>query len=76
MTRQAWIDIIHGIQVKTYGCNDTTERADQKDLAACLALEKEICKVVVFGSFLTSMTPSDLDVPIFQDSDEPCLPLQ
>jgi uncharacterized protein len=32
-------------------------------------------KVVGFGSFLTSMTPNDLDVAIFQDSDEPYLPL-
>ena len=46
-----------------------------RDLAACLAIEKVVCKVVVFGSFLTSMTPNDLDVAIFQDSDEPYLPL-
>jgi predicted nucleotidyltransferase len=45
------------------------------DLAACLSREAEVCKVVVFGSFLTSATPNDLDVAIFQDSDEPYLPL-
>jgi uncharacterized protein len=55
----------------------TTQQKEQimRDLAACLACEKEVCKVVVFGSFLTSMTPNDLDVAIFQDSDEPYLPL-
>jgi len=46
-----------------------------RDLAACLSGEKEVCKVVVFGSFLSSATPNDLDVAVFQDSDEPYLPL-
>ncbi len=55
----------------------TTQQKEQilRDLAACLAPEKEVCKVVVFGSFLTSATPHDLDVAIFQDSDESYLPL-
>jgi predicted nucleotidyltransferase len=46
-----------------------------RDLAACLSREKEVCKVVVFGSFLTSANPNDLDVAVFQDSSEPYLPL-
>ncbi|MBN1362345.1 MAG: hypothetical protein JW993_17250 [Sedimentisphaerales bacterium] len=46
-----------------------------QDVAACLSREKEVRKVVVFGSFLTSATPNDLDVAIFQDSDESYLPL-
>jgi len=45
------------------------------DLAARLSREKEVCKVIVFGSFLTSTTPNDLDVAVFQDSDEPYLTL-
>ena len=45
------------------------------DLAARLSPEREVCKVIVFGSFLTSATPNDLDVAIFQDSDEPYLAL-
>lgn len=55
----------------------TTQQKEQikRDLAACLSREKEVRKVVVFGSFLTSETPNDLDVAIFQDSDEPYLPL-
>ncbi len=47
----------------------------KRDLATRLGREKEVCKVIVFGSFLTSTTPSDLDVAIFQDSDEPYLTL-
>ncbi len=38
-------------------------------------IEKEVRKVVIFGSFLTRATPNDLDVAIFQDSDETYLPL-
>jgi len=54
----------------------TAQQKEQikRDLAACLSREKEVRKVVVFGSFLTSETPNDLDVAIFQDSDEPYLP--
>ena len=47
----------------------------KRELAARLGSEKEVRKVVVFGSFLTSATPNDLDVAIFQDSDEAYLPL-
>ncbi len=55
----------------------TSQQKEQikRDLAAYLSREKDICKVVVFGSFLTSATPNDLDVTIFQDSDETYLPL-
>jgi hypothetical protein len=47
----------------------------ERDLAARLSGEKEVRKVIVFGSFLTSATPNDLDVAIFQDSGEPSLSL-
>ena len=55
----------------------TPEQKQQilRDLALYLGQEKEVCKVVVFGSFLTSATPNDLDVAIFQDSGESYLPL-
>jgi predicted nucleotidyltransferase len=55
----------------------TTQQKEQivRDLAACLSREREVRKVVVFGSFLTSEAPNDLDVAIFQDSDESYLPL-
>jgi len=47
----------------------------KRDVAACLRQEKEIRKVIVFGSFLTSAAPNDLDVAVFQDSSEAYLPL-
>lgn len=55
---------------------DITEKERlKKDLVSCLAGDSEIVRVVVFGSFLHSTTPSDMDVAIFQDSQEPYLPL-
>ena len=55
----------------------TTQQKEQilRDVAVCLGREKEVCKVIVFGSFLTSDAPNDLDVAVFQDSNEPYLPL-
>lgn len=47
----------------------------KKNIAVLLSRASEVRKVVVFGSFLTSITPNDLDVAIFQDTDEPYLPL-
>ncbi len=46
-----------------------------RELARRLAAEPEVRRVVVFGSFLVSVDPHDLDVAIFQDSDETYLPL-
>lgn len=45
------------------------------EIADRLRAEPEVRKVVVFGSFLTSGEPRDLDVAVFQDSDETYLPL-
>jgi len=55
----------------------TSQHKEQikRELAARLSREKEVRKVVVFGSFLTSATPNDLDIAVFQDSDETYLPL-
>jgi predicted nucleotidyltransferase len=35
-----------------------------------LKSQTEITKIVLFGSFLTSLTPNDLDLAIFQNSKE------
>jgi len=40
-----------------------------------LSTEGEVCRIVIFGSFVNSDDPHDLDVAIFQDSDEKYLPL-
>ncbi len=47
----------------------------KREVAACLSGEPEVRRIVVFGSFVTSPTPHDLDVAVFQESDEDYLPL-
>jgi predicted nucleotidyltransferase len=42
----------------------------KKQLVASLQGEKDIRKVVIFGSFLISDNPQDMDVAVFQDSSE------
>jgi len=41
----------------------------------CLSPEKEAKKIIIFGSFLSSNEPNDLDIAIVQDSKEPYLAL-
>lgn len=43
-------------------------------LAQLLRSEPEVRKVVVFGSFAISSNPNDLDVAIFQDTNQSYLP--
>jgi len=53
-----------------------TSKSDLKrEVAKSLGQVPEIRKIVVFGSFLTSESPNDMDVAVFQDSDEAYLPL-
>ncbi len=47
----------------------------KNELKACLSPEKEVQRIILFGSFLTSTYPNDIDVAVFQDSDEPYLSL-
>ena len=49
--------------------------AIKRRLVNFLKTENEVCRIVVFGSFVTSDDPHDLDVAVFQDSDEKYLPL-
>ena len=44
-------------------------------LISYLGTEKEIKKIIIFGSFLNSSNPNDIDVAIFQDSAETYLAL-
>ena len=44
-------------------------------LVGSLKTEKEVCRIVVFGSFVNSDDPHDMDVAVFQDSNEKYLPL-
>jgi len=47
----------------------------KRELVASLRQYPEISKIVVFGSFLVSDEPRDLDVAIFQTSNQSYLPL-
>ena len=42
----------------------------KKRLVACLKNDNDIRKIVIFGSFATSENPNDMDVAVFQDSNE------
>ena len=55
----------------------TQQQKDElkRQLVSCLKSEREIRKIVIFGSFLKSTDPHDLDVAVFQDSSEKYLPL-
>jgi predicted nucleotidyltransferase len=44
-------------------------------LIGSLKKEREVCRIVVFGSFVNSDNPHDMDVAVFQNSDEKYLPL-
>jgi len=46
-----------------------------RKLVEALSGENEVCRIVIFGSFWHSDDPHDMDVAIFQDSDEKYLPL-
>lgn len=54
---------------------DEQKEEMERELVSCLSSEKEIRRIVVFGSFLRSKSPHDLDVAIFQESGEGYLPL-
>lgn len=47
----------------------------KQQLVSCLEGEKEIRRIVIFGSFLRLSEPHDIDVAVFQDSNEKYLPL-
>ena len=51
------------------------KRALKQKLVSLLESEREVCRIVIFGSFLSSNDPQDIDIAIFQDSDEKYLPL-
>jgi predicted nucleotidyltransferase len=47
----------------------------KNQLIACLKEDPDIRKVVIFGSFVTSNSPRDMDVAVFQESGEGYLKL-
>lgn len=55
--------------------NQRSKQEIKDELVACLASDQEIRRIVVFGSFVTSPAPNDVDIAVFQDSEEAYLPL-
>jgi predicted nucleotidyltransferase len=53
---------------------ETKERL-KREIVAGLAEFPEVRRVVVFGSFVTSDDPQDVDIAVFQDSEESYYPL-
>ncbi len=53
----------------------TAKESLKKELIQSLKSEKEIKKIMIFGSFLDSEKPNDIDVAVFQDSKEAYLTL-
>ena len=44
-------------------------------MVGSLKTEREVCRIVVFCSFVSSDDPHGMDVAVFQDSNEKFLPL-
>lgn len=55
--------------------NELEKRSLKQALVECLRTEQEVRRIVVFGSFLYSDDPQDMDVAVFQDGAEDYLPL-
>lgn len=55
----------------------TTEERDalKRQVVACLQNEPEVRRIVLFGSFVGNSSPQDVDVAVFQESEEGYLPL-
>ena len=51
------------------------KRELQDEIVSCLSAEDEVRRIVIFGSFVHSDDPEDVDVAVFQDSQDGYLPL-
>lgn len=51
------------------------KEALKRDVVTSLKDEPEVRRIVIFGSFVHSDNPNDMDVAVFQDSAETYLPL-
>ena len=52
-----------------------TKNIIKQEIIKSLSREKEINKIVIFGSFIESENPHDIDIAIYQDSNESYLDL-
>jgi hypothetical protein len=58
-----------------HGVECTGKKCSEARAGGLSTYREEVQKIVVFGSFLHSDNPHDLDVAVFQDSTESYLPL-
>ncbi len=63
------------LRIKIMKFTPETKQAIKQKILQSLKPEKEVKKIMVFGSFLESENPNDIDVAVFQDSDESYLTL-
>lgn len=54
---------------------ETQKERIKKELRSLLSAETEVTKIVIFGSFLNSENPHDIDIAVFQNSDQKYIPL-
>ncbi|TDI93021.1 MAG: nucleotidyltransferase domain-containing protein [Caldithrix sp.] len=47
----------------------------KKEIRDLLSPEQEITKIIIFGSFIKSTSPRDIDIAVFQDSNQKYMPL-
>ena len=47
----------------------------KKEIRDLRSPEQEITKIIIFGSFIKSTSPRDIDIAVFQDSNQKYMPL-
>jgi len=47
----------------------------KKEIRDLLSPKQEITKIIIFGSFIKSTSPRDIDIAVFQDSNQKYMPL-
>jgi len=74
VARSNW-DYLRSIYLAWIMFTEQEKELLKQRLVGSLKVEREVCRIVVFGSFVNSDNPHDMDVAVFQDSDEKYLPL-
>lgn len=55
--------------------SEQDKQSIRRGIVECLSGEPEVCRIVIFGSFVRNSHPNDLDLAIFQDTNETYFPL-
>ena len=54
--------------------NEKDKNLIKNQVVELLKDEPEVKRIVIFGSFLTSLDPHDIDIAVFQNSDQAYIP--